>query len=143
MKSHFDQQDEKLDELMEKTRETNQRFAGLEHEARQSHLTMEADVTPDTKTRKRMKDAAADRAKLRNSCSTKRVDGGPTSLTSFGMKAKSPALPSDGALVDKGAASPKPCISPVDARMLTAAGGLLPTGIASTATRRIFHQPTL
>ena len=30
MKSHFDQQDKKLDEPMEKTRETNQRLAGLE-----------------------------------------------------------------------------------------------------------------
>ena len=52
--------DKKLDELIEKMRETKQRLAGLELEARQPRLVMEADVIPDTKIRKRTEDAAAD-----------------------------------------------------------------------------------
>ena len=50
------------------------------------------------------------------------------------MKFKSPVLPRcDDVLVDKGAVAPKPCLSPVEMRTLTAAGGLLPTGKTSTA----------
>ena len=45
---------------MEKTRETRQRLAGLEQDARQPRLAMEADVASDKKTRKRTEDAAAD-----------------------------------------------------------------------------------
>ena len=56
MKGHFDQ----LDEIMEKTRKTNQRLAGLLHGAQHPRLAMEPDVKPDTKTRKRTEDAAAD-----------------------------------------------------------------------------------
>ena len=52
--------DKKLDELIEKMRETKQRLADLELEARQPRLVMEADVIPDTKIRKRTEDAAAD-----------------------------------------------------------------------------------
>ena len=59
MKSYFD-------DFTEKMRETGQRLTGLEHEARQPRLAMEADVTPDTKTRKRTEDAAADQAKHGN-----------------------------------------------------------------------------
>ena len=44
MESHFDQQDKKLDELMEKTRKTRRRSASLEQGARQSRLAMEEDV---------------------------------------------------------------------------------------------------
>ena len=52
-----------------------------------------------------------------------------------------PALPCrDDAMVNKGAAVPKPCLSPVKKRTLTATGGLLPTSTASTAKRIIFHQ---
>ena len=43
----------------------------------------------------------------------------------------------------KGAAEPKPCLSPVEICTLTAAGSLLPAGIASSATRNNFHQPPL
>ena len=99
----------------------------------------------DKKTRKRAEDAAADRAKHGDSCSAKRLDTGPTSSTSFGMKAEPLSLPCcrDDALVDKEAAAPKPCLAPGEMRTLTAAGGLLPTGTSSTATRTIFHQPPL
>ena len=51
---HFDQREKTLDELMEKTRETNQRLVGLEHEARQPRLAMEADATQDTKIERSM-----------------------------------------------------------------------------------------
>ena len=60
MESRFDQQDEKLDEMMEKTREPRQRSASLEHDdARELHLAMEANVKSDKNTRKRTEDAAA------------------------------------------------------------------------------------
>ena len=61
---------------------TNQRLAGLEYEARQPRLsTEEADVEPDTRTRKRTEGAsAADRVKNGDSYSA-RVDDGPTGLT--------------------------------------------------------------
>ena len=145
MKIHFDQQDEKLDELVEKMRKTRQRLVGLEQGAWQPRLATKVDVEPDTKTYKRTEDAAADRAKhIGDSSSVKRVDIDPTSLTSFGMIAERPALPSrDDALVDKGDAAPKPCLSSVEIRTLAAAGGLLSADTTSTATRTIFHQPPL
>ena len=70
MKSHFDKKNENLNELMEITRGTRHRLAGLEQEARQSCLAIEADVASDKKTRKRTEDAAADRVMSRDSSST-------------------------------------------------------------------------
>ena len=127
MKSLSDKSDRKFDEFTEKMKETRrQRLAGFEHEARQPCLAMEADVTSDTK---RAEDAAGDQTKNGDSCSAKRVDAGLASSTSFGMTAEPPALPrKDDVLVDKGAEVPKPCLSPVKMRTLTAAGGLLPAG---------------
>ncbi|CAN0437726.1 unnamed protein product, partial [Ascophyllum nodosum] len=61
MKSHIDEQDGKLDKLMDVTRETRQCLTGLEQEAWQSRPATESDVKPDTETRKRAEDAAADR----------------------------------------------------------------------------------
>ena len=141
MKSHFDRQDEKLDGRMEKTKETRQRLADLEEDAWQPRLAMKADVKTDTKTCRRTEDAAADQVMNGESRSAKRVDAGPMSSTSFGMKAEPPALLD--ALVDKGAAAPKLCLSPIETRTLTATGGLLLAGTASTATRTTFHQPPL
>ena len=141
MKSHFDQ----LDEIMDRTRETNQLLAGLEHDVRQPRLAMKGDVTSDKKTRKRTKGAAAGRA-MSGDKSFARVDHDPMCVTSFGDDSTGPpALPCcrDDALVDKGAEAPKLCLSPVEIRTLTAAGGLLPTGTSITATRIIFRQPPL
>ena len=117
---------------MEKTRKPRQRSASLEHDdARQPRLAMEADVKSDKKTRKRTEDAAVDQAMNGDSCSAKRVQAGSTSSPSFDMKVEPPALPRwDDVLVDKGAAAPKQCLSPVEMRKLTAAGGLLPAGKA-------------
>ena len=52
---------------------------------------------------------------------------------------ESPVLPcGDGARVDKGAEAPNLCLSPVEMHTLTAAGGLLPAGTASTAMMTSF-----
>ena len=106
---------------------------------------MAADLTPDTNTRKRTEDAAEDRAKHGNKSSFAQVDHVPMCLTSFGDDStEPPTLPlRDDALVNKGAVAPKPCRSLVEMRTLTTAGGLLPAGTASMATRTIFHQPSL
>ena len=89
-----------------KEKNTDNRLADLEHEARQPRLVTEADVETDKKTRKRTEGAAAaDRAKYNGDrSSAKRVDAARTSSTSFGMIAEPPALPCrNDALVDKGA----------------------------------------
>ena len=135
--NNFDQEDKKS---WTSSRRRRQRFAGLEHDARQPRLAMKADVKLDTKTRKRMDGAAANRAK--HSSSTKKVDASPMSSTSFGMIAEPPALPCrDGTLDDKSTEAPKPCLSHVEMRTLTVAGGILPAGTDFSAMRAIFHQP--
>ena len=125
IKERFDKSDRKLDELMEKTRDTNLRLARLLHGAQQPCLAMEAGVKSDTNSRKRMEDVAAKRVmKGDNSCA--QVDSGPMCLTSFGDDSTGPpAIPCsrDDAPVDKGAAAPKPCLSLVEMRKRTAAGG--------------------
>ena len=123
--------------------ETRQYLAGLVQDAWQPCLATEADVPTNTKTRKRTEAAAADRAKRIGDCfSAKKVDIGPTSLISFGIKAKLPALPlRDDAPVDKSAAVLKPCLSRVKMRTPTASGGLLLAGTVSTAMRTIFPRP--
>ena len=105
---------------------------------------MEADVELNTKTRKRTEDASgADRVENEDNSSTERVNGGPTSLTSFGMIAEPPDPEKSigNALIDKGAEAPKPCLPPVEMRTPTATGGLLPAGTAPTAMRVIFPRP--
>ena len=120
MSSHFDRQDKQLVKLTEEMGAANQRLAGLQHEARQPRVATEADVKPDTKTRKRTENAAVDRV-LNGDSSSARVDDGPTSLISFGMIGESLALPifRDDALVDKGAEAPKSYRSPVEMRTPT------------------------
>ena len=118
MKSHFD-------ELTEKMRETRQRLAGFEHDARQPRLVMKVDVPSETKTRERTEGAtAAVQAKHGDSCSANQVDPDPMYLISFGDDSTGPsALPCsrDDALVDNGAVGPKSCLLPLDMRLPTAA----------------------
>ena len=72
---------------------------------------------------------------MNGTSSSVRVDGGPTSLTIFGMIAEPLALPyRDDALVDKGTEAPKPCLAPVKMRTPTAAGGLLPAAYCPPAS---------
>ena len=94
MNKFFDQLNEKLNEFIEEMRSTEHRSASLEQDARQPGLAMEADVTADKKTRERKEGAAAAvQVKHGNSCPAKSVQAGPTSSTSFGVKAEPPALP--------------------------------------------------
>ena len=144
----FDKSDRKLDELMEMTRGTDQLLASLEQNAQQPHLAMEADVPADEKTRGHTKGAAniAVQTMHGDSFFANRADPDPKSSTSFGDDSTgSPALPCsrNDALVGNGAAALKPCLSTLEMCPTTVAGGLLPVGMASTATRIIYDQPTL
>ena len=128
---------------MENIRETRQRIASLEQDAQQPRLATVADVPTETKTHKRTDYATADQAKHGDSCSARRVNAGPPMcLTSFDNDpTKPPAHPcTDDAMVDKGAAAPKPCLSPVEIHTPTAAGGLLPASTAFIATRVILSH---
>ena len=76
--------------------------------------------------------------------SSAQVHHDPMCLTSFGDDfIQPPARPccKDDALVDKGAAAPKLCLSSVETCTLIAAGGLLPAGTVSTAVKTIFPRP--
>ena len=142
VKGHLD----KMDELADEMRAAKQRLAGLEQDVRQPRLAMEADVPSGTMTRERTEGAAAaTQAKHGDSCSANRVDPDPMCLTSFSDDSTSPpTLPcsrDNALLVDNGAAAPKSCLSPLEMRTPIAAGGLLPAGKTSTATRTTFDQP--
>ena len=140
MKSHFD----KSDELPDERRVTTQGLAGLEQDARQQRLAMEANVPSDIKTRNPTEDVAADRVISGDSSSANQVNPDQMYLTSFGADSTGPPTLSctrDGTLVDNGAAAPKPRLSPVEMRTPTATGGLLPAGTASTTMRTIFPRP--
>ena len=123
----------------------DQRLAGLEQDARQPCLALEADAPAGTKTRERAEGAAkAVQAVHGDSFSANRVDPDPMCSTSFGVKAEPSVLHCrNDVLVENGAAVPKSCLSPLEMGTPTAAGGLLPTGKTFTATRTIFDQPTL
>ena len=101
-KERFDRLSKQFGGLTEKRRVTNQRLAGLEHEARQPRFATEANVEPDTKTRKRTEDAVA-HGVMDGASSSLSVDGGPMSLTSFGTIAEPPAPENSigDALIDK------------------------------------------
>ena len=144
MKSRFDQQERELDEFMEMMRETKQRLAGLEQDTQQPRFAIEADVQADTKTLERTEGAAkAVQEMHEDSCSANRVDPDPMCSTSFGDDCTGPpALPCsrDDALVSNGAAAPTSFLSPLEMYSPIAAGGLLPTGKTSTATKTTLHQ---
>ena len=99
----------------------------------------------DFKTRERTEGAAeAIQAIHGDSFSANQIDPDSRCSTSFGVKAEPPALPCrDDILVENGTAAPKSFLSPLEIRSPAAGGGLLPTGMASTATRTTFDQPTL
>ena len=98
---------------------------------------MEADRHGDTKTRKRTEGAATAVQAMRGDCfSARRVEPDPTTdSTSFGVKAEHPALPCrDDVVVVCGTAASESCLPSLKMRSSTAAGGLVPTGDASTAS---------
>ena len=81
-----------------------------------------------------------------DSCSAYRVDPDPmcsTSLDDDCTESPAPSCSGENILVDNGAAVPKLCLPSLEMRSPTAAGGLLPTGKASIATRTTFNQPHL
>ena len=128
-------------------RAMNQRASSQEQDARQPRLAMVDHGQTGTKTRERTEGVAITvQAMHGDSCSAIRVDPDPMCSTSFGGDSTGPlALPCSGddALVRKGAAAPKSCVSPLEMRTISAAGGLLPTAKPSTATKTIFDHPTL
>ena len=135
--SHFEEQTE----LLEK------RLTCLEHGARQPRLVMEADGSADTKTRERTEGAATAVQVMRgDGFSAHRVEPGPnTNSTSFGVKAEPPALPCrDDVVVESGNAAFESCLLlSLEMRSSTAAGGLVPTGKASTASETTSNEPLL
>ena len=143
----FDEQEKKLDEIMKMTRGTSQRVSSLEQDARQRRLAMEADRPANTKTSERTSDAAtAVQSMHGDSCSTDRIDPDPMCSTSFGDECtRPPAAPCsrESAMVDDRAAAPESCLPSLDMRSPTAAGGLVPTGEASRATKTTFNKSPL
>ena len=106
---------------------------------------MEADGLADTNTRERSDGATeAVQAKHGDSCTAQRLQDGPKISTCFGVMAEPPFLPcTDGVVVENSVAAPKSCLSPLEMRSPTAAGGLLPTDKVSIVTRTTYNQPPI
>ena len=140
IKSQFD----KLKELM---RRFEQHLLSQEQEARQPLLAMEeADGHANIKTQERAEGAAtAVQAMRGDSCTAEqKVQDGPETSITFGVEAEPPDLPCrEDALVEDGATAPKSCLPSLEMRSPTGAGGLLPTGETSTATRSTSNEPLL
>ena len=147
MDSYFDRWDKKMDEISNEMRKMDQHVRRLENEARQPRLAMEADGPADTtKTRERTKGAATAVQAIRgDGFSSRRVEPGPTNnSTSFGVKAEPSALPCrDDVVVDSGPAASESCLPSMEMRSSTAAGGLVPTVEASTASENTLNEPPL
>ena len=132
-----------MDEISD---EMKKRLIRLKHGARQPRLAMEADGQADTRTRERTEGAATAVQAMRGDCfSAHRAEPGPTTnSTSFGVKAGPPALPCrDDSVVESGAAASESCLPSMEMRSSTAAGGLVPTGEASTASETTLNEPPL
>ena len=146
MDSCFDRWNKNLDEISDEMRKMDEHVTRLEHGARQPRLAMEADGPADTKTRERTEGAATAAQAMRGEgFFTRRVEPGPnTNLTSFGVKAKPPALSCrDDVVVKCGDAASESCLPSLEMRSPTAPDGLVPTGEASTVTETNFNQPPL
>ena len=135
---------DKMNMLAEEMRVIIKRLASLEQDAWQPCLAMEIDEPTDKKARERTEGAAkAVQAMHKDICSPNRVDPDPMHSTPFGDDCTGPpALPCsrDDILTGNGAAAPKPCLLSLEMCSPTAAGGLLPIGKISTATKTTFHQ---
>ena len=118
----------------------------LEPGARQPRLAIEADGQADTDTRERTEGAATAIQAMRGDCfSARRVEPGPnTNSTSFGVKAEPPALSCrDDVAVECGTAASESRLPSLEMRLSTAAGGVAPTGEASTASETTPNEPLL
>ena len=138
------QQEKRLDRI---TRLLEQLSECLKHEARQPRFAVEADGPADTtKTHERTEGAATAVQAMRGDCfSARRVEPGPNpNSTSFGVKAEPPTFPCrDDVVVECGAAASESCLPSMEMGPSTAAGGLVPTGEASTTKETNFNQPPL
>ena len=133
----------KLKELM---RRSEQHLLSQELGARQPRLAIEADGHANTKTQERTDGAAiAVQAMRGDSCTTaKKVPDGPKTSITFSVEAEPTDLPcKEDVLVEEGATSPELGLPSLEMRSPTAAGGLLPTDEASTATRTPSNEPLL
>ena len=103
---------------------------------------MEADGPAIIKTHERTEgDTTTVQAMHGDSCTAQKVQDGPKTSTSFGVKAEAPALPCrDDVLIEDGAAVPKSCLLSLEMRSPTAAGGLVPTGETSKATETTVNK---
>ena len=145
MNSFFDRWDRKLDKILDEMRKMDEHVTRLEHGSRQPRLAMEEDGQANTKTRERTEGATtAVQAMRGDGFSARRVEPGPnTNSNSFGVKAEPPALPCrDDVVVECGVAASESCL-PSLMRSSTAAGGLAPTGEASTASGTTSNEPLL
>ena len=105
---------------------------------------MEVDEPADTtKIRERTEGAATAVQAMRGDCfSAGRVESGSTTnSTSFGVRVGPPALPCrDDSVVESGAAAFESCLPSIAMRPLTAAGGLVSTGKAYTASETTSNE---
>ena len=126
-------------------RATDQREASQEKDTRQPRLAIDEDGTANMKTRERTEGAStAVQAMHGDSCTAQKVQDGPKTSTSFGVKAEPPDLPCrEDVLVEDGAAVPKSCLLFLEMRSPTAAGGFSPIGKAFTATKTTFNKSAL
>ena len=134
--SHFEEQTE----LLEK------RLTRLEHGARQPRLAMEADGPANTKTHEGTDGAAIVVQAMRgDSCTAaQKVQDEPKTSITFGAEDEPPDLPCrEDVLVEGGDAAPVSCLPSLEMHSPTAAGGLVPTGEASTATETTSNEPLL
>ena len=147
MDSFFDRWDKKLDNILDEMRKMDEHVTRLEHGARQPRLAMEVDGPTNTKTRERTEGAGKVVQALRGDIAIlqhKRFQDGPKTSISFGMMAEPPALPCrDDVVVESGNAASQSCLPSLKMRSSTAAGGLVPTGEASTASETTFNEPLL
>ena len=124
----------------------DEHVTSLQHGARQPRLAMEADGPANTKTQEHTEGAAAAVQAMHGDSYTteQKVQDGPKTLITFGVEAEPPDLPcKKDVLVEEGATSPESCLPSLEMRSPTAAGGLVPTGEASTATETTFNEPLL
>ena len=143
--------DELHDDLTDGMKRTFEQFSVrlehfLEQYAGQRRYVMEVDETANTKTRERTEGAAITVQAMRgDSCTTEqKVQDGPNTSISFGMMAEPPDLPcSEDVLVEDGATVPETYLPSLEIRSSTAAGGLIPTGEASTASETTSNEPLL
>ena len=138
--------DKNLDQISDEMRKMDEHVTRLEHGARQPRLAMEEDGPTDTKTRERTEGAAIVVQAMRgDSCTTgQNVQDGPKTSITFSMEAEPPDLPCrEDVLIEDGTTTPKSCLPSLAMRSPTAAGGLVPTGEASTASETTSNEPLL